>query len=319
MNVHESINACLNDLSVSENTIIIYRKGLYRFTDFLEERQIKTSSDISCLTIDHFIAFLPWLNKHYKKGSVRVYGAASKALMDWMLINRHLTISAGDVALYKAAVRKSGRRNESRLRRRPERTDVPRMLKAVHLYEEESPRRERNIALIEFLASSGCRNNEVLSLTVKDIDLENCRTIVRGKGNKERWVFFGQSTADAIESYWKARGSHLPTDPAFARHDRGAGKKKLKRLTTTSTRNIVKQIGKIAGIKQEFSPHYFRHAFALRVLAESHDLALAQDLLGHEDPKTTREYTKGDRDDLQAAHRKIFDTPGSRAGNIERK
>lgn len=307
MNIEGAIKACLDDMSLSDNTIAIYKKGLYRFIDFLDENGLKASSDISELTIDHFIGFLPWLNKLYTKGSVRVYGAAAKSLMDWMLINRHIDTSASDMARYKQAVKKSGKRQSRKMQRFPNRTDVPKILQAVHLYEEESPRRERNIALIEFLASTGCRNSEAINLNVKDIDLENLATVVTGKGDKERWVFFTQSAADAIQNYWNVRGSSMATDPAFARHDRGAGKKKMKRLTPTSTRNIVKQIGMIAGIEyKKFSPHWFRHSFAIEALNKTGDLALVQDLLGHEDPKTTRIYAKISKEDLQEAHRRIF-------------
>lgn len=63
----------------------------------------------------------------------------------------------------------------------------------------------------------------------------------------------------------------------------------------------------LAGIDpSKFSPHYFRHAFAIHILSETGNLALAQDLLGHSDPKSTRVYAKIRADDLQKAHKKIF-------------
>jgi integrase/recombinase XerD len=307
VNIESAIKSCIDELSLGEATSLTYKKGLKNFVEFLSEKGIETSSDASELGIDYFIKYLPWLNKHYSKGSVRVYGSAAKALLDWMFVNNVMQMSYQDMARYKQAVTKSNKRHEYKLPRFPKRTDVPDMIKTVKLYEEESPIKERNVAMIEFLASTGCRNSEATNLTVKDIDFETRSTIVTGKGKKERRVWFSSEAAEAIQLYWKVRDSAMPTDPAFARHDKGAGKKRMKKLTPTTTRNIVKQIAIIAGIDpSKFSPHYFRHAFAIRVLSESGNLALVQDLLGHTDPKQTRVYAKIYSEDLQAAHHKIF-------------
>jgi site-specific recombinase XerD len=307
VNIESAIKSCIDDLSLGEATALTYKKGLKTFREFLQTKGIETSSEIEVLSIDYFIKYLPWLDRRYSKGSVRVYGSAAKALLDWMFINGVLNLSYQDMARYKQAVPKSNQRHEYKLPRFPKRTDVPDMRKTVRLYEEESPIKERNIAMIEFLASTGCRNSEAVNLTVKDIDFTNRSTIVTGKGKKERRVWFSPEAAEALQTYWKERGSAMPTDPAFARHDKGAGSKRMKKLTPTTTRNIVKQIAIIAGIDpSKFSPHYFRHAFAIRVLSESGNLALVQDLLGHTDPKQTRVYAKIYSEDLQAAHHKIF-------------
>jgi integrase/recombinase XerD len=307
MDIESAMKSCIDDISLGDATEITYRKALRRFSEYLQEKGVKTSSEISTLTIDEFISYLPWLDKHYSKGSVRVYSSATKALLDWMLINNIIQVSYQDSVRYKQAVTRSNKRHERKLPRWPARTDVPRMKEAVKLYEKDSPEKERNIALIEFLASTGCRNSEATNLTVKDIDFETRSTIVTGKGRKERRVWFGPEVAEVIREYWRVRGSAMPTDPVFARHDKGAGRNRMKKMTPTTTRNIVKEVAIVAGIDpSKFSPHYFRHAFAIRVLSESGNLALVQDLLGHEDPKATRVYAKIYSEDLQAAHRKIF-------------
>ena len=100
--------------------------------------------------------------------------------------------------------------------------------------------------------------------------------------------------------YWRVRESNMATDPIFFAHDKGSNGRDTKRMSPTTARKIVKSISIIAGIDPtKFSPHYFRHAFAIRVLAENHDLAITQDLLGHEDPKSTRVYAKIESEDLQ--------------------
>ena len=87
-------------------------------------------------------------------------------------------------------------------------------------------------------------------------------------------------------------------------HDTGIGKK-ISHLTTASIRDIVNEVKMASGI-ENFSPHYFRHAFAIKALRETGNLALVQDFLGHASPSATRVYAKIYPDDLAAAHQKIF-------------
>ena len=64
----------------------------------------------------------------------------------------------------------------------------------------------------------------------------------------------------------------------------------------------------IAGIdKGKFTPHYFRHAFAINMLRETGNLALVQDLLGHANPQSTRVYAKIYPDELRDAHHKVYE------------
>jgi site-specific recombinase XerD len=306
MDIKTAAYRCIEDLGLSKNTKLAYSKGIKRFIAFLLEQEVKETDDASKIEMDHFIYFLPWLDRHYCKQTMNLYGAASKAFLDWLTIAKVIEPSYLDSVRYTKSFKRSHKRREDKLPRHPNRTDVPEMLKAVKLYAEESPRKERNIALIEVLASSGCRISEVINLNVQDIDRVNRTAIVTGKGSKQRRAWFSQSAMDALETYWKERGSTMATDPVFLRHDKGTGSK-VQRMSPTTARNVVKQIAMVAGIDpNKFSPHYFRHAFAIRVLSETHDLALTQDLLGHADPAATRVYAKIYSEDMQRAHRDIF-------------
>lgn len=307
MNIDKAVEECLADLSLAKTTERTYKNGINNFLIFLRKENIKPLDDVNLLNVDHFISFMPWLDKNYSKQTSGVYGAGAKAFMNYLVITKVLTLSYLDTLRFNKSALRSHRRHEDKLPRFPEKDDVAKMLSAVRLYNDKTPRKERNIALLEFLASSGCRISEVTELNIQDIDIGNRSVVVTGKGSKERLVFFSQSTADSLIVYWEVRKSNMATDPAFGRHDRGAGHKRIKRMTPTTARNIVKDIAAIAGIDvTKFSPHYFRHAFAIRVLSETGNLALVQDLLGHKDPKSTRVYAKIRSEDLRDKHRLIF-------------
>jgi integrase/recombinase XerD len=307
MDIKTATNNCLDDLGLAKRTRMAYRNGMNSFLAYLETQGVKDTDDISKLTMDHFVYHLSYITRKYSKSSAGVYAAATKNLLDWMVIHNLLRPDYQDTLRMKMAMNRSHRRREDKLPRFPNRTDVPKILEAVKLYEEKSPIKERNVALLEFLASTGCRNNEVIQLNIGDLDMVNRTTIVNGKGSKERRVWFSQSAADALQEYWKVRGSNMPSDPIFCAHDKGSKGREVKRITTTTTRNVVKQIAIVAGIDpNKFSPHYFRHAFAIRVLSETGNLALIQDMLGHKDPGATRVYAKIYSEDLEKAHKEIF-------------
>lgn len=307
MDIKTAIKHCIDDLSLANNTKLAYGKGLKKFSHFLAEEGLEITDDASKVNMDHFIYFLPWLDRKYPKQTVGLYGAASKAFLDWMTIARLIEPTYLDSVRYTKSFKRSHKRRDDRLPRFPNKTDVPDMLKTVRLYEDSSPAKERNIALIEVLASSGCRISEVINLNIKDINRVDRTCIVTGKGSKQRRVWFSTSAMEALETYWKESGLSMANDPVFCAHDKGVSGRKTKRMTPTTARNVVKQIAILAGIDpNKFSPHYFRHAFAIRVLSETHDLALTQDLLGHADPAATRVYAKIHSEDLQKAHRELF-------------
>jgi site-specific recombinase XerD len=307
MQIKTATSHCIDDLGLATNTKLAYRKGLKKFVDFLNEQDITEDDDATKITMDHFVYFLPWLDRKYKKQTVGLYGSASKAFLDWLTIAKIIEPSYLDSVRYTKSFQRSHKRREDKLPRFPNKTDVPNMLKAVRLCEEDSPAKERNIALIELLASSGCRISEITNLNVRDIDFETRSAIVTGKGSKQRRAFFSTSAMDALEAYWHERGSAMATDPILSAHDKGVSGRKTSRMTPTTARTTVKQVAMVAGIDTtKFSPHYFRHAFAIRVLSETHDLALAQDLLGHANPMATRVYAKIHAEDLRDAHREIF-------------
>lgn len=308
MNILEASQKCIQAARASRaaNTAHAYAKGINTFFLMLEQEKLDLRAEISSLTSQHFISFPAWLlAQGYAKKTNGVYLAGVRFFMDWMVINGFLEISYSEQLRLSMARKQVGKKREERLPRFPARDSVDKMRQAVHQAAYPSPLRERNIALIEVLVSTGCRVSEIAQLRVMGFENDLSSALVIGKGNKERRVFVNEAARSALRTYWLVRGNQEPNAWAFARHDKGAGSKGIKKLTPTTIRNVVKEVATIAGLNQ-FSPHYFRHAFAIRVLGETGNLALAQDLLGHASPSATRVYAKIYPEDLKTAHQKIF-------------
>jgi integrase/recombinase XerC len=315
MDIATALDRCSDDAATTRaiNTARSYRNGLNVFAQFLESKKIPLNSALDVLSMDYFIRFPGWLaGQGYTKRTIGVYIASAKFFLDWLVINGTMRPDYNESLRYDMAVKQVNKRREFRLPRTPDKGALEKILGVLNNWEIPDDKREkliamRNYAITWFLVSSGCRNSELVGLNVKDIDLLGRKAVVIGKGNKERKVFFNSSAAEAIDRYWAERGAREKTLPAFSRHDKGAGKRVL-RITTRSVQNIVDDIASMAGLeKGSFTPHYFRHAFAITMLRETHDLAMVQDLLGHASPASTRVYAKIYPDDLEKAHREVWE------------
>lgn len=312
--ISNALDLC-NDQAISTrsaNTARSYRNGLNIFAQYLESKKIALTGSVDMITMDLFIRFPAWLaGQGYSKKTTGVYLASAKFFLNWLVINGTIRPDYNETLRYELAVKQIHQKRESRLPRTPDKGALESIISVLLSWQLPEQKREklismRNYAILWLLISSGCRNNEVVSLNIKDIDLVGQKALVVGKGNKERRVFFNKEAARAIEQYWTERGRREKTQPAFSRHDKGAGKK-IQRLTTRSVQNIVDDVVVLAGLdKGSFTPHYFRHAFAITMLRHSHDLALVQDLLGHASPASTRIYAKIYPEELERAHKEVW-------------
>jgi integrase len=147
----------------------------------------------------------------------------------------------------------------------------------------------RDQALILTLFSTGMRREEASRLDRDDVDdgWAN-QAIIRGKGDRERVVFFSDEALAALRAYFEARGDqHVP---AFIRHDRARGRARGRgsnyRLSPLSVWKTVKKISQLADVPA--TTHDFRHAKATVLLNQGAKLSEVQDILGHASPETTK-------------------------------
>lgn len=183
----------------------------------------------------------------------------------------------------------------------------------------------RNLAIIHALRSSGMRVGELTSLKRSDLDFDRQGAWVTGKGRKTRFVAFDDVAWQSIRAYLTDRHDEalmvqLAQHPLFCRHDRAAGVDTRLPLSVRSVQQVMKDLSEQAGIAQRFnlSPHSLRHYFANGLLEFTGNLALVQEALGHQDPKTTRGYTKIRVDEIAAnvramSHRDNDDQDASRS------
>lgn len=181
--------------------------------------------------------------------------------------------------------------------------------------EVERLRAMRDRAFLITLADTGLRVHEACNLRRGDLDWNEGRAIIIGKGDKQAVVRFTNRAMRALKDYLSLRaeldggsGKQLTALPLFARHDKGTGKK-IKPITPTTGRNIVTERVKqaLGDHSGHITPHSFRHYFVSTILRSSGNLKLAQALARHENIQITQRYAHIDDEELDKGYYEIFE------------
>lgn len=156
----------------------------------------------------------------------------------------------------------------------------------------------RNLALLEFLISTGVRVGEVVRLKRNDIDFENRSCVVLGKGNRQREVYFDAKTKIHLEEYLETR--HDNNDGLFVSMRAPYGD-----LSISGVELIVRNIGKISNIGSAY-PHKFRRTLATMAIDKGMSIEQVQKLLGHVKIETTMHYAMVSQNNVRMSHRKYI-------------
>ena len=173
----------------------------------------------------------------------------------------------------------------------------------------------RDRAFLLTLADTGLRVHEACNLRRGDIDWDEYRAVIIGKGNREAVLRFSRRSIIALKDYLRLRaeldggsGKALAALPVFARHDKGSGKK-VKPISTTTGRELVNQrVREAVGPEAvgSITPHSFRHYFVTTVLLASGNLKLAQELARHQNIAVTQRYSHLSDAELDKKYLEIF-------------
>jgi integrase/recombinase XerD len=177
--------------------------------------------------------------------------------------------------------------------------EVEKLLAAPSL---DEPLAFRDRAMLELAYGAGLRVSEWISLSVRDVMLQDHLVRVFGKGAKERLVPIGRRAIGAIAIYVRELRPKL---------EKGEGKGILflnargDPLSRMGAWKILRKYVDQAGITKPVSPHTLRHSFATHLLEGGADLRAVQEMLGHVDISTTQIYTHVDREYLRTVHKQF--------------
>ena len=224
--------------------------------------------ELNTLTTDRLKEYLAMSSQHLKASSLAHRIRAIKSIFRW---------AHEEGKVFKNPTRKI---KEPKMGKR-----IPKFLserEIEHLREACFTPMEK--ALFEFMFSTGCRIGEIALLEKENINWPNRSAIVRGKGDKEREVYFNIRCDIWLKRYMNERNDG---DPAIFVTERLPHK-----MSTAQIRYVIKRISSRTGTNKEIHPHQLRHSYATHLLNNGAPIEVIQSLLGHEKSETTRIYAQ---------------------------
>jgi integrase/recombinase XerD len=255
----------------SPRTVKTFRSLLTKFLEFVGERRI---SEVTTWDVDAFLAKLR--ASGYEERSIYTAAVAVKRFMEYLGLGENL--------------------RGFELPKRP--SELPRYLTPEEVQAMiDAAGNLRDKLVVSLLYCTGVRVSELVGIRVSDVDLEEGSIRVRGKGGRERVVFFDSRTRQLLAEY-------LPTVKGCeylfpARGGEG-------HMHYVTVERIIRKLAKAAGLKKRVTPHVLRHSFATISLAKGMDVREIQELLGHASLRSTQIYTHVVKQRLLSDYRRVW-------------
>lgn len=180
-------------------------------------------------------------------------------------------------------------------KRMPKYLSLEQSQKLLKVSDDENNRNyKRDFAITTLFLNCGLRLSELVGININDIDFDENKMTVIGKGNKERVIYLNKSCINAIKDYLSSRPS-----PSLIKRDSKSSDKALflseqkRRISNRTVQLIITKELKLAGLgSKNLSVHKLRHTAATLMYQYGNvDIRALQELLGHQSISTTEIYT----------------------------
>jgi integrase/recombinase XerD len=275
---------------LASSTVEAYARDLHGYLAHLDARGVPGPAAATTDDIEAFVVHL----RERRREDGRPYAERSTARAVVAVRGLHRYLRAEEDVTSDPASAVAAPSTGRSLPRPLSVADVIRLLEATG---DGSPAGLRDRAALELMYGAGLRISETTGIDVDDLDARDRLVRVRGKGDRERIVPFGEPAADAVEA-WLVRGRPrvAPSGPALFVNLRGG------RLGRQGMWSVVRRAAEAAGLPTGVTPHTLRHSFATHLLDGGADVREVQELLGHASVSTTQVYTLVSRGAMHAVY-----------------
>ncbi len=277
---------------LADNTLRAYARDLAVYACYLDEVGIEDPVEVEPEDLE---AYLVWLRGR-TAATGRPYASSTLARLVVAVRGFHRFLLQEGVTTADASAGIGAPVAERALPKALSVDEVERLLAAPT---GDGPLVLRDRALLEVLYGAGLRISELVGLDLDDVDPVEQLLVVRGKGDKQRIVPYGELAAEALDAWLvQGRPAKRPRTAAVFLNARGG------RLTRQGAWKIITAHAARVGLDDRVSPHTLRHSFATHLLDGGADVRVVQELLGHASVTTTQIYTLVSRSALQEVYRR---------------
>ncbi|MBR4230982.1 MAG: tyrosine recombinase XerC [Bacilli bacterium] len=269
------------ELNYSEYTIKNYSIHVTKFFEYLDKKKLS----FNMLTKDNIIDYLKFLDhQNYTNRSISLILSSLRSFFDFLIEEKKL-----DSNIFKFV---SNPKLDKKL---PNFLSYEEYRKIYDSIPEDNILNIRNKLIIEMLYATGMRVSELVNLKTESINFNEKTIRVLGKGKKERIVYYGQYAEIILDKYLMIRNSN---NEYLILNNKG------NKITVRGIEKIIEKLAVSAAVKNNVTPHTFRHTFATHLLNGGADIKSVQELLGHSSLNTTEVYTHITSDYLKEVYLK---------------
>ena len=287
----EFINYLTHERNYSDLTIKAYTDDIAHFTSFLSETGDNDLLKIELLDARVYLSHLT--DEQYTRTSISRKISSLRAFYQYLM--NHEFISENPFSYLH--LKKSGLR-------------LPNFFYSEEielLFEAASggnPLDYRDKVILEILYGTGIRVSECQSIRLEDIDLDLGVMLVLGKGNRERYVPFGEYAKYALEDYMEYCRTPL-MNQYQKKHEYLLISQYGDHISVSGIQYALNQLVKKTSLTSNIHPHKLRHSFATHLLDNGADMRTVQELLGHKSLSSTQIYTHVTKDHLLKDYQKF--------------
>ena len=280
----------------ASSTIICYCQYLSYFLGYLQELGSTDLKQVKNETVRDYQLLVSTMDLAEETKAMRIRPV--KRLFGWLLASHQLLIDPTE------KIKETNRKN----RTLPPVLSIAEMQLLLQQPNLSLRMQIRDRAIMETLYSSGIRLNELVQLTVHDVDLKDKVLHIRkGKGNRQRVVPIGRNASKYLQEYL------AEIRPRYAKKNQRERRIFLtdagQPVSGNTVRTSLFKYRKAAGIEKTASPHSFRRSCATHLLQQGADIRYVQKLLGHRNIRTTQLYTRVYPTDLKQTHDRTHPQP----------
>lgn len=285
----EELNRFIKYLDIEKNyseyTILNYQEDLKEFLVFLDRECINSYVDIDYKVLRLYLNEM--FDKKYSGKTVSRHLSSLRTFFKYL--------SREGIINFNPMVLISNPKEEKRL---PSYLNYKQLEDILDIPDTNDVLGLRDASILELLYSTGIRVGELVKIKISDIDFNENRIKILGKGNKERYVLFGDKCRELIIRYMKeSRPKLLKTSSNYLYlNTRGTP------ISIRTTQIMVNNVVNKSSIKFNVSPHTLRHTFATHMLDNGSDLNSVKELLGHSNINTTAVYTHVSNERLRSVY-----------------